>query len=353
MSSRRSAIKVEVDPEDQDGTADGPPGQPILNRQWGGANGIISAYTGVLLLVEMCLVFALTLGEKFLSYQNLTGMLASLAISGIVSVGILLPLAAGVFDVSIAGTMTLSSILVLDLFVSTSGSMPIPVAIGIVLGVCLLVGAFNGYVVVHERVDSFIATIGMGTVLLGISGYVSGATTVALIEPADFLKIGRTSFGQFPITVLYLAVIAAVVWYVMSYTPLGRRIYATGANREAARLSGVRTNRIIFGAFLVSALLAGVAGIIYAARLGAAPPNIGAPYLLPAFSAAFLGSTILQPGRFNVPGLIVAILIVGVGINGLQLYGIAFWIVDFFQGAALVVAVILANRVQGRRKQAL
>ncbi len=298
----------------------------------------------------MMIAFSLALGGSFMSWNNLAGVLSTLAVSGIVSLGVLVPLAAGVFDVSVAGAMTLGAIATAKIFVATNGHLPIPLAILIVLAGALVVGAVNGWLVVHEGLDSFIATIGMGTLLLGVSEYVSGGVDLAIVNPAKFLNIGRTKFGQLPITVLYTLVIALVLWYVLGYTPLGRRIYATGAGREPARLSGVRTNRIIFGSFLVSALLAVLAGVVYVSNLGASPPDLGSAYLLPAFSAAFLGSTIIQPGRFNVPGLLIAMLIVGVGINGLQLLGVQFWIVDLFQGAALVIAVLLARRLQRRQK---
>ena len=140
-----------------------------------------------------------------------------------------------------------------------------------------------------------------------------------------------------------MLVVAAILWYVLEYTPFGRQIYATGAGRDAARLAGVRTDRLIFLSFVVSAVLASLAGVIYGARIGAGPPNVGANFLLPAFSGAFFGSTMIRPGRFNVLGLLLALCIVSIGINGLQLYGIQFWIVDLYQGLVLVIAVIFAR----------
>jgi ribose transport system permease protein len=105
----------------------------------------------------------------------------------------------------------------------------------------------------------------------------------------------------------------------------------------------VRTNRVIFISFIASATLASLAGVVYGAQLGAGPPNVGANFLLPAYAAAFLGSTMIKPGRFNVPGLILALFVVAIGINGLQLYGIAFWIVDLYQGLILIIAVVVAR----------
>jgi ribose transport system permease protein len=132
-------------------------------------------------------------------------------------------------------------------------------------------------------------------------------------------------------------------------TPLGRKIYATGANRDAARLAGVPTDRILYLAFMTSGVCAAAAGLLYAMRIGAGQPEVGAQYLLPAYAAAFLGSTMIKPGRFNVLGLLVGLAIIAIGINGLQLEGIPSWVIPTFQGAALIIAVVL-TKVRGRRR---
>jgi len=221
--------------------------------------------------------------------------------------------------------------------------MPIWASILLTLAASAAAGALNGFLVVKVKVDPFIATIGSSSVFLGISEAIANGTTIASNIPSGFTQISRATIGRMPITVIYVLVLAGVIWYLLEATPLGRRVYATGANREAARLAGVRTNRIIFWMFIASALVAALAGVLYAANSGSGPPNVGSAYLLPAYSSAFLGATMIRPGRFNVPGLLVAVLLVAVGINGLQLIGISFWVVDLFQGLALIVAVSLSR----------
>jgi ribose transport system permease protein len=309
----------------------------------------LERYGGVVLLAAMIVVFSVTLPGKFLTYDNLIGIVTVQTVGGIVALGLLLPLAAGVFDISIGGIMTVAIVLVTWLFQTTGGDMPIPVAILITLAAGLVAGFVNGGLVIKARVDPFIATIGTSSVFLGISELIANGETIARDIPAAFTDIGRTEVLDLPLSIVYLAVLAAIVWYVLDHTPFGRHVYATGAGREAARLSGVRTDRIIFITFLISALFATIAAVVYAARLGSGPPNTGAHYLLPAYASAFLGSTMIKPGRFNVPGLIVALFIVAVGINGLQLYGIPFWVVDTYQGLALILAVVLA-RARMRKK---
>ncbi|HEX3363164.1 MAG TPA: ABC transporter permease [Solirubrobacterales bacterium] len=309
-------------------------------------------YGGVVLLAAMIVLFTVTLPGKFLTYDNLISVVSNQTIGGIVALGLLLPLAAGVFDISIGGVMTLAVVLVTWLFQTTGGGMPIPLAIVITLLAGIAAGGLNAGLVVFAKVDPFIATIGTSSVFLGLSEVIANGETIAHNIPHAFTSIGRTEIFEVPITTVYLIVLALIVWYVLDHTPFGRNLYATGAGREAARLSGVPTSKIIFITFLASALFATIAGVVYAARLGSGPPNTGASYLLPAYASAFLGSTIIKPGRFNVPGLIVALFIVAVGINGLQLYGIPFWVVDTYQGVVLIVAVVLARTKTSRKAKA-
>jgi ribose transport system permease protein len=304
-------------------------------------------YGGVVLLAAMIVGFTIALPGDFLTYDNLIGVVANQTIGGIMAIALLLPLAAGVFDVSIGGAFTLAVVLVTWLFQTTSGSMPIPVAITITLLAGVLIGCLNGGLVVGARIDPFIATIGTSSVFLGLSEVIANGTTISDGIPDGFTSLGRTFVAKVPLTLAYVAIVALIVWYILEQTPFGRRIYATGASREAARLTGVRTNRVIFLAFIASGVLATLAGVVYAARIGAGAPDTGSAYLLPAFATAFLGSTMIRPGRFNVPGLIVAVFIVAIGINGLQLLGIPFWITDIYQGVVLVVAVSIA-RIRAR-----
>jgi ribose transport system permease protein len=306
-------------------------------------HSLLERYGGLGLLALMIVVFAVTLPGKFLTYDNLIGVVSNQTIGGIMALALLLPLAAGVFDISIGGAMTLAVVLVTWLFQTTGGGMPIPLAILIALAAGTVVGVVNGTLVVKARVDPFIATIGVSSVLLGLSEVIANGTTISSGIPSAFTDLGRTFVAKVPLTLAYVGIVAIALWYLLEQTPFGRRVYATGAARDAARLAGVKTDRIIFLSFVGSALLASLAGVVYGARIGAGPPNVGANYLLPAFAAAFLGSTMIRPGRFNVPGLIVAMFIVAIGINGLQLYGIPFWITDLYQGTVLIVAVVVAR----------
>jgi len=355
MTSPDGPTVPATEPPEAGGRRESPGSEAFLRRMTGARSGeprrasVLERFGGLVILAAMFALFSATLSGSFPTYDNLIGVVANQTIGGIMALALLLPLAAGVFDISIGGAMTLAVIMVTWLFQTTSGSMPIPLAIAITLACGVLIGCVNGLLVVKARVDPFIATIGTSSVLLGISEAIANGTTISQNIPSGFTDLGRLDVGKVPITLGYLLVVAIVLWYILEYTPFGRRVYATGAGREAARLSGVRTDRVIFLSFIASAFLATLAGVIYGARLGSGPPNVGANFLLPAYAAAFLGSTMIRPGRFNVIGLIVALFVVAVGINGLQLYGLAFWIVDLYQGLVLIVAVVLARARADRR----
>ena len=300
-------------------------------------------WVGVVVLAALFITFAVALPGRFLSYNNLVGVIGNQAIAAIMALGLIVPLAGGVFDLSVAGVMTLSVVSVTDLFQATQGHFPIPLAMACVCVGALLVGCFNAFLVLKLKVDPFIATLGVSSVLVGMSQLVANGTTITNSIPDGFTNFGRASLWQVPISVYVFIGLALIVAYTLSFTPFGPTLYATGAARESARLAGIRTNRVLLVAFCVSALGAAIAGILFAAQTGSGPPGIGDSYLLGAYASAYLGSTIIHPGRFNVAGLIVAVLIISIGVNGLELAGLPFWVTETFQGVALLVAVVLSR----------
>jgi ribose transport system permease protein len=298
---------------------------------------------GVLVLLGLFILFSVALPDRFLSYNNLIGVIGNQAIAGIVALGLILPLAGGVFDLSVAGVMTLSVVSVTYLFQATGGKFPVPLAIAVVCLGALVVGCLNAFLVLRLKVDPFIATIGTSSVLIGMSQLIGNGTTITNDIPDSFTTFGRASLWQVPIAVFVFLGLALIVEYVLTLTPFGPTLYATGAARESARLAGIRTNRVLLISFCVSALGAAIAGILFAAQAGSGAPGVGDSYLLGSYAACFLGATIIRPGRFNVAGLIVAVLIIAIGVNGLQLWGVPFWVTQTFQGVALLVAVVITK----------
>jgi ribose transport system permease protein len=223
-----------------------------------------------------------------------------------------------------------------------------PLAIVLTLTLGALVGLVNSFLIIFLRVDSFIATLGISSVLGAMVFWVSGNQPIVTgISPA-FVSLGQGSLWGIPLPFVYLAALAAILLFVMEYRPIGRQLYATGGNEVSARLSGVRTDRMIVCSLLLSGTIAALAGVIFGAVIGSGSLTAGPPFLLPAFAAVFLGSTQIRNGRANVLGTLIAVYVLGLGVKGLLLVGAEFWVSDLFNGVTLVAAVALAVR-RGQR----
>jgi ribose transport system permease protein len=170
----------------------------------------------------------------------------------------------------------------------------------------------------------------------------SGGTQILNLKPS-FESLGTNELFGVTYPVYILLVVAVVVWYILERTPAGRRVYATGGNIEAARLSGVPTSRVIVISLAVSATIAAAAGVLETSQLATGDPTVGPAYLIPAIAAVFLGSTQFRGGRVNVAGTIVAVYVLAVGVKGLQLAGAPVWLPDLFNGVALLIAVGLSR----------
>lgn len=298
-----------------------------------------------LILVAFIVVFSLLKPDTFFTVENAKTVLNLQAVLGILALGLPFPLIIGEIDLSVASNLGLGLILVTGL-TSQQGLGLVPAVVVAVLG-CTLVGVVNGLMVTRLQINSLIATLAMSTILTGVvAAYTNGGVFYDNI-PEGLLTIGQGQVLGVPLPIVYALVIALVVWYLLSSTPLGRYLYAIGGSREAARLSGVPVRRLTLLAFAAAGLLAGVAGVVQAGILGSGSPTVGPPFLLPVFAAVFLGATAIQPGVFNVWGTIIAVITLQVGTTGLALLGAPFWIEPIFTGVALIIAVTAARFLRG------
>ena len=254
----------------------------------------------------------------------------------------------GEFDLSIASTLGLAGVLVPVLAVEHH--VNVAAANVIAVAACLLVGAVNAVVIVGLGIDPIVTTLGMATLLSGLTLEISGSTQVSGLT-ARAAVIANTEVLGLPVTFYYGIAIAIAFWYVLRFTALGRHMMFVGANRAVARLAGVRVTRIRVGAYLCSALLAGLGGTILVDGLGGFDPSTPPAYLLPALAAAFLGTAVIEPGRFNPLGTLIAIYFLVTGIVGLQLLGYTGWISDVFYGAALITALIFSSVARQRLRR--
>lgn len=290
------------------------------------------------------IIFALWIPDLWINWTTHRATLnIDVATRAIVAVGLVTPLLTGTFDLSIAGTISLSSVMVS--WLQAEHGVSIPLAIIITLLIALGCGALNAVLIVGVRMNSFIATLGTGAVLAALAEYVTGGVQITGYDP-DFKKLAINEiFGGIQVKVLILLIITVILWYVIEHTPTGRYLQATGDGPDAARLAGVQTSRYVAGSLLVSAFIAGVGGILAAAQT-AGNATAGAPFLLPAFAAAFLGSTQFK-GRFNAWGTVASVFVLASMVAGLNRAisstDIRRILDDLFFGLALIAAVGLSS----------
>jgi ribose transport system permease protein len=318
-----------------------PPTGPWHTRRFGSKTPgeWLAAYGAVVVLIVMVVVFSILIPDTYPTWRNAKAILTSESTVLMVSLGLLVPAIVGEFDLSVGAVVAFSSIEMALL----SASMIWPLALALTLLSAALIGLVSGVIVVKIGVSSFIATLGVSTVLGGGSLWISGGQAVTQNIPESVTKLGQGTLAGIPLPIVYVVVLAALLWYGSSQMPIGRRLYATGGNRIAAELAGVRTRRLVGGAFVFSAVVAALAGVVTMMRAGAGSPSVGPELLLPAFAAIFLGSTTIIPGRFNVVGTVIGILLLAVGVSGLQQLGAEYYVVPLFNGGVLLVAVVISR----------
>jgi len=291
--------------------------------------------------LAIIVVFSFWAPETFPNITTAKQILNSNAITGLAALSVTIPLAARVFDLSFALNMTLCGVAVAH-FVVDGVPLVLAVTLGVLIG--LFVGLINAAVVVGMKIDSFIATLATGSLIQALITMVTNDTPISDEKLAGgFSKIGQTTVGGITLPVLYFAVVAVGIWYLLEHTATGRRLYAVGFNPDAARLAGVKVARLQFLALVTSGVLAGSAGIVLASILGGGSPTAGTPYLLPGFAAVFLGATQLKNGRFNAGGTIIAVLLLGTGTTGLGLANAPQWSGSLFVGVVLIAALTVTG----------
>ncbi len=314
----------------------------------GGAARYVEAWSGLGVWVLIIVLFGIIEPSTFLTGTTVKSVLSNQAITTMMALALILPLAAGVYDLSIGGTMGMTMMLVA--WLQSSAHMGFVLAIVLSIVAALIIGSVNAFVVVKLGVDSFIATLGMGSVLDGLVQWISGGNNIVTGISPKFLDISSAQIFSFSLPVLYMLVLGVILWYVIEYRQFGRYMFATGSNPDAARLAGVRTDRLRALSLIICAVIAGLAGIIFTSKIGSAAPGTGDSYLLPAFAGALLGATQVRPGRVNVLGTFIAVYLLATGIEGLELAGSQVWVQDVFYGGGLIIAVAFAARAARRRR---
>lgn len=308
---------------------------------------LLPVYGLPLLMLALIVLFSILLPDTFPTMLNLRSIIADKAIIALLSLAAMIPMVSGKIDLTVGYGIVLWHILAISLQVNYG--IPWPVAVLVVVLLSAFVGLLNGILVEVARIDSFIATLGTGTVLYALALWHTGGEQVVGVLPRGFLALNATRIAHLPITGFYVLALAFLLWFVLEHLPIGRYLYAIGANPKSAALNGIPVQRYTIGAFVTSGLLTGVAGVLLASKLRIGQASVGLEYLLPALVGAFLGSTTIKPGRVNVWGTIVGVAILAIGIAGIQQFGGSFWVEPMFNGVTLLIAIGIAGYAQRRR----
>jgi ribose transport system permease protein len=304
--------------------------------------GIFARYATILGLIAMIIVFSALSPKAFPTLNNFTNVLNQASLAMIIAGGLTLAVIVGELDLSIGFAASLHGVLVTGLIVHDK--LPIPVAILLVLLLGALIGIVNGLIVTKMRVNSVIATLGVGTILTGLSFAYSAGVPIVAGVPEAFLQIslGRWFLG-IPNNIVVMVAILGGLWILVERSSIGQEIQAVGGNSTAARLSGISVDRIKILGFIASGMCAALTGIFLASRLGSGTTSAADSYLLTAFASVFLGSATLRDGEFHVFGTFIGALIIAFGFNGLNIFGAPTYSQYILQGAILIIAVGLSG----------
>lgn len=288
-------------------------------------------------LIVLLAFFSLA-NNAFFTWSNISGILLSTAVIGILALGTTFVIITGGIDLSIGTGMTLASVMTGIFLVN----MQLPLVVGVIGGIATgaLMGFINGFNIAVLRLPPFIATLAMMLIAQGLALVISGVRPIYFSSVQGFKDIALgTVIPGLPNAVLILFVLAAVAYVVLSKTILGRYTFAIGSNEEATRLSGVDTRKWKIMIYTVAGLFTGIAGVVIAARLNSAQPQLGAGYELQAIAAVIIGGTSLLGGRGSIMGTLIGALIMSVLINGLRIMSIQTEWQNVVVGAVILVAV--------------
>lgn len=308
----------------------------------------VEKYGVIVAWVAVIVFFSVMRPDTFAQTATIRLILSTQTVVLGAALALMITLAVGELDLSIGSVVGFGGALMAVL--NGEHQMPAAAALLITMAVCLLFGAVNAVLVVYVGVQSIIVTLGSGTLLAGLTLAISSSRVVTGISPSVITFMTKPRLFQVPAPFYLALALTVVVWFVLQHTPLGRRMIFISENREVARLAGLKVDTIRAGALMATSTLGGLAGIVLAGSNGAANPQSGSYYLLPAFAAVFLGSTTIIPGRFNAWGTFVAVYFLVTGITGLQYLGHAGWPEQVFYGASLVAAVTLSHLVAKQRQ---
>ena len=310
-----------------------------------GLSHMVSTWGLLILLVALIIVFSALKPDTFPTYFNFRSIVNNKSVQALLALAVFVPMAANHFDLSVGFMLGISQVLVIGL---QGDGVAWPAAAFLVVVLGAAVGLANGLLVTFVGIDSFIATLGTGTLIYGLNEWYTGGQQVVASLPDSFTNISGAVAGV-PLPALYVALAGGVFFVIFEYLPVGRFLYVLGASPRTAELNGISARRYVTAAFMSAGVLASFAGIVLQSQLQVGQSSVGQEYLLPAFTAALLGATSVRPGRVNVLGTLLAVGVLAVTVAGLNQLGAPFFVEPIFNGAMLILAVGLAVVASRRR----
>ncbi|MCT4617969.1 MAG: ribose ABC transporter permease [Marinisporobacter sp.] len=304
---------------------------------------LLMKYKSVIGLILFSLIISI-INPRFMRISNILNVLRQTSINSIIAAGMTFIILTGGIDLSVGSILAITGAVVATLI---SSGMNVFIAVLIGIGIGAIIGIFNGLVISKGKIQPFIATLAMMTLVRGYTLVYTDGKPISTgdLAGADlFSEIGSGDFLGIPIPIYIMIIVFAVGYYVLKHTPLGRYVYALGGNEEATKLSGINTDRIKLYVYGISGALAALAGIIITARLSSAQPQAGGGYELDAIAAVVLGGTSLAGGYGSILGTIVGALIIGILNNALNLMDVSSYYQLLVKGFVILVAVLLDRK---------
>lgn len=286
-----------------------------------------------LVFIALCAVFSVAT-DSFLTIGNITDVVRTNAINGLLAVGLTYVILAGGIDLSVDATVCLAGLVAGYL----SPTPILAVIVGVAIG--MLIGTFNGLVLEKSGVQPFIFTLAMSRLVRGIVLAITKGKNYYTID-SSFTAIARSKILGIPTLIIMFVLIIVVTFFALSRARYGRYVYAVGSNEEAARLSGIRTHRIKVSTYLIAGALAGLAGVLLTARLAGAETNAADGWSLDAVSAVIIGGTSMRGGRGGILNTLLGIFIIAVLNNGMTLLGVPTNYNQLVKGLLMIIAVLL------------
>jgi ribose transport system permease protein len=300
--------------------------------------------TGPLIGLILLCAFLSFSTDKFMSARNLLNVLDQVTVLGIMAVGMTMVILIGGIDLAVGSVLALT-MMVMGYLANQVG-LPLPVGILLALGVAALTGAISGLLITALGVPAFIATLAMMSVARGLANMITDGQQIVGF-PSWFSLLAYTRYGGFlTLTVAVMLVVFVLGWLYLRYTSGGRSLYAIGGNQEVARLAGINVSLYTIGVYVVSGLLAGLAGVVLAMR-DSVQPTAGVSYELDTIAAVVIGGTSLSGGKGGILGTIIGVLIIGVLRNGLNLLGVS----PFTQAVVIGVVIALAVAAEAIKRK--